>query len=79
MSYRTAPLTYRTGGVRATSGRSTMASTAPCKWCGRLAGLEKGDIFHYDVSPGGRSWAEHQSCRPKPSRDWLAEAPWRIP
>jgi hypothetical protein len=73
MSYRTAPLVYRPGAAGSTRVRSEM----PCRWCGRRAGLGQGDIVHYNVSPGGRSWAEHESCRPKPKRDWLN--PGRIP
>ena len=73
MSYRTAPLTYRPGAAGTTSSRSEMESMAPCKWCGQLAGFGQGDVLHVDESPGGRSWAEHGSCQPKPRRDWLTD------
>jgi hypothetical protein len=71
MTYRTAPLVYRPGGAAAIGARSD--SLLPCRWCGQLAGFAQGDILHVDKSPGGRSWAEHGSCRSRPRRDYLAD------
>jgi hypothetical protein len=72
MSYRAGgPMIYRPAGAAATGARSE--SLLPCRWCGQLGG----DIVHYDVSPGGRTWAEHRACRSRRRRDWLADG--RIP
>jgi hypothetical protein len=52
-------------------------STLPCRWCGRPAGDGRGDVVHVDVTPHGKSWAEHARCRrqrPAP-RDWLTPRP----
>jgi hypothetical protein len=80
MSDRTAPLVYRPSAAAPAGARS---ESMLCRWCGSLAGFGRGDIFHIDRSPGGRSWAEHGSCaRSKPRRDWLStkeEKPWRLP
>jgi hypothetical protein len=79
---------YREGGALG------IEQPTVCRYCARSTVGLRGVIEHYDGETG-EAWAEHKDCAPaatetstvartsaasrRPTRDYLAPAPWRLP